>query len=104
MPEPVDRSAIETLRAGFRARLATAATDRDLQTLNDDFLGRRNGSVTALLKSLATVPAEARREFGQLVNTLKSDIESAIHDRRAAIDSARPRSSVRTRRPCRSAT
>ncbi len=90
MPEPVDRSAIETLRAGFRARLATAATDRDLQALNDDFLGRRNGSVTALLKSLATVPAEARREFGQLVNTLKGDIESAIQDRRAAIDSARP--------------
>ena len=90
MPEPVDRSAIEALREGFRARLAAAATGRDLQTLNDDFLGRRNGSVTALLKSLATVPAEARREFGQLVNTLKSDIESAIHDKRAAIDSARP--------------
>ena len=90
MPEPVDRSAVEILRADFRARLATAATDRDLQTLNDEFLGRRNGSVTTLLKSLATVPAEARREFGQLVNTLKSDIESAIHDRRTWIDSTRP--------------
>ena len=90
MPEPVDRSAVDTLRTGFRARLATAATARDLQTLNDEFLGRRNGSVTTLLKSLATVPAEARREFGQLVNALKNDIESAIRGRRASIDSARP--------------
>ena len=90
MPETVDGSNIETLRADFLARLATVATDRDLQTLSDDFLGRRNGSVTALLKSLATIPAEARREFGRLVNTLKADIESAIRDRRASIDSGRP--------------
>ena len=90
MPEPVDHSAIETLRAAFRARLSSAATDRDLQTLNDDFLGRRNGAVTALLKRLGTVPAEARREVGQLVNALKREIESAIHDQRAALESTRP--------------
>jgi phenylalanyl-tRNA synthetase alpha chain len=90
MPEPVDRSTIETLRAGFRARLSSAATDRDLQSLNDDFLGRRNGAVTALLKSLGTVPAESRREVGQLVNTLKREIESALHERRAALESTRP--------------
>ena len=90
MPEPVDHSAIETLRAAFRTRLSSAATDRDLQTLNDDFLGRRNGAVTALLKRLGTVPAEARREVGQLVNALKREIESAIHDQRAALESTRP--------------
>jgi phenylalanyl-tRNA synthetase alpha chain len=90
MPNPVDRSAIETLRAGFRARLSSAANDRDLQTLNDDFLGRRSGAVTALLKSLGTVPAESRREVGQLVNDLKREIESTIHDRRAALESTRP--------------
>jgi phenylalanyl-tRNA synthetase alpha chain len=90
MPEPVDRSNIETLRAEFRARLAATTTDRDLQTLHDDFLGRRNGLVTALLKRLGTIPAEERREFGRLVNTLKTDIESAVSDTRASIDSARP--------------
>jgi len=90
MPEPVDRFVIEALRADFRARLSSAATDRDLQTLNDDFLGRRGGTVTGLLKTLGTVPAETRRDIGQLVNTLKRDIESAIQDRRRALDSTRP--------------
>jgi len=90
MPDTSGHSNIEALRADFRARLATAATDRDLKTLNDDFLSRRSGSVTALLKGLATIPAETRRNIGQLVNALKAEIESAIEDTRASIESARP--------------
>jgi phenylalanyl-tRNA synthetase alpha chain len=81
---------IESLRADFRARLAAAATVRDLKTLDDEFLSRRSGSVTALLKQIAAVPAEERREFGQLVNALKAEIEAAIGDRRAAVEAARP--------------
>jgi len=90
MPESVDRSAIEALRADFRARLSSTTTDHDLQTLNDDFLGRRNGAVTALLKSLGTVPKETRREVGHLVNNLKREIQVAIHDKRVAFESTRP--------------
>ena len=81
-----DRSVIEALRADFRSRLATASTSRDLTSLDDEFLSRRSGSVTALLKAIATVPADERREFGQLVNALKTEIESALDDKRAAVD------------------
>ena len=90
MPETIDRSTIEALRADFRARLAAAATDRDLKTLHDDFLSRRSGSVTALLKSLASIPVDRRREVGQIVNTLKAEIESMLDDARASIESTRP--------------
>ena len=85
-----DTSAIESLRADFRARLASAATDRDLKTLDDEFLSRRSGSVTALLKRIATVPADQRRDFGQLVNALKTEIEAALIERRSAVAAARP--------------
>ena len=78
------------MRADFRARLADAATDRDLRALSDEFLSRKSGSVTTLLKHLGTIPADARREVGQLVNTLKNDIEAALADRRAAVESTRP--------------
>ena len=78
------------MRAAFRARLANAATDRDLRALNDEFLSRKSGSVTTLLKHLGTIPADARREVGQLVNTLKNEIEAALADRRAAVESTRP--------------
>jgi len=90
MPETSVRAAIDTLRADFRARLAAAATDRDLQTLDDAFLSRRSGSVTTLLKQVGSVPPEERRGFGQLVNTLKAEIESALGERRAALVSTRP--------------
>ncbi len=90
MPDPaIDRSIIETLRANFRARLSSAASDRDLKALTDEFLSRKSGSVTALLKHLGSLPADAKREFGQLVNTLKGDIETALADRRAALDDTR---------------
>ncbi|OFW01600.1 MAG: phenylalanine--tRNA ligase subunit alpha [Acidobacteria bacterium RIFCSPLOWO2_02_FULL_68_18] len=90
MPDPAVGTAIETLRADFRARLAAAATDRDLKALDDAFLSRRSGSVTALLKQVASVPAEARREVGQLVNALKTEIESALDDKRTEVAATRP--------------
>jgi phenylalanyl-tRNA synthetase alpha chain len=90
MPDTLDRSAIDTLRAAFRARLADASTDKDLKTLNDEFLSRKSGSVSALLKNLGSMPADARRDFGQLVNALKDEIETSLAERRAALDATRP--------------
>src|SRR5688572_741097 len=91
MPEStLDRTVIEDLRRQFRAKLAGASTDRDLKALNDEFLSRKSGLVTALLKNLGSIPPDARREFGQLVNTFKSEVESAIAEKRAAVESSRP--------------
>jgi phenylalanyl-tRNA synthetase alpha chain len=85
----VDRSAVEAARARFHARLADADTDQKLKALSDEFLSRKSGLVTGLMKMLGTLAADTRREFGALVNALKSDIESAIEDRRAALETTR---------------
>ena len=88
MPDrrPIDPP-IEALRADFRARLAVARPPtRDLKALHDEFLSRKSGSVTGLLKTLGTLPPEARREFGALVNALKTEIETALDEQRAALD------------------
>jgi phenylalanyl-tRNA synthetase alpha chain len=90
MPDSADRSTLESLRADFRARLDAARTDADLKALHDHFLSRKSGSVTGLLKQLGTLAPEARRETGALVNELKSDIETAIAERRAALGASRP--------------
>ena len=90
MPDSVDRAPVEALRADFRARLSAASSDRDLKALHDEFLSRKSGSVTALLKSVSSLPAESRRDFGQLVNVLKAEIESAIESARSALESSRP--------------
>ena len=85
-----DHPHIDQLRAAFRAQLASAATDQALKALHDEFLSRKSGSVTGLMKTLATLPADARKTFGAAVNALKSEIETAIDEKRAAVDASRP--------------
>ena len=85
-----DASSIETLRAHFQARLAAAATGRDLKAIDDEFLSRKSGSVTALMQTLKSLPAEERRAFGAAVNALKSEIEAALAERKAALEASRP--------------
>ena len=91
-PEASDgskRSAIEAARASFRARLAAADSDQTLKALHDEFLSRKSGSVTALMKTLGTLAPEARREFGALVNALKTEIETALDEKRTALAATR---------------
>ena len=90
MPEPTAHPSIEELREAFHAQLSAASTDQALKRLNDAFLSRKSGSVTALLKSLGTLAPDERRQLGQLVNTLKAEIESALDAKRASLDATRP--------------
>jgi phenylalanyl-tRNA synthetase alpha chain len=85
----LDRSAVDTLRAEFDRRLPDTATDAALKALHDEFLSRKSGSITALLKSLGTLAPDRRREFGALVNQLKTEIETRLAERRAALDASR---------------
>jgi phenylalanyl-tRNA synthetase alpha chain len=84
-----DSISVDQLRDRFRAQLTRAATDADLKALHDEFLSRKAGAVTGLMKTLGALPPEARREFGQLVNTLKTEIETALDEKRAALESTR---------------
>ncbi len=83
------RSTIDALRADFRARVAAARTDAELKALHDEFLSRKGGSVTALLKQLGTLAPEERRGTGALVNELTTEIETALDERRAALSASR---------------
>jgi phenylalanyl-tRNA synthetase alpha chain len=81
---------ISQLRSEFQAKLGSASTASDLKALTDEFLGRKSGAVTGLMKTLGTLPPDQRREFGARVNTLKTEIESALDDRRATLAADRP--------------
>jgi phenylalanyl-tRNA synthetase alpha chain len=85
-----DASSIDTLRAHFRSRLAAAASARDLKAIDDEFLSRKSGSVTALMQTLKGLAPEERRAFGASVNALKTEIESALAERTAALEASRP--------------
>ncbi len=66
----------------------TAAENLEaLDSLRVDYLGK-NGKVTTLLKSLGAIPADQRKEAGQVINTAKIQVEEAIANRHAALQAA----------------
>src|SRR5689334_2904837 len=83
-------ASIDALRSQFQSRLAAAASARDLKAIDDEFLSRKSGSVTALMQTLKSLPADEKRAFGAAVNTLKTEIETAIAERRTALEASRP--------------
>ena len=89
MPDPLDHPAIKGLREAFQTQFPSVSTEQALKGLHDAFLGRKSGSVTALLKSLGALPPDARRDVGQAVNALKEYIESALAGKVTAIKATR---------------
>ena len=75
---------IDQLRAEFLTALDRVTSERDLRELRDRYLGRKQGAIPALLKSVATAPAELRPTLGQKANELKKQIarELAAHHER----------------------
>ncbi|MBI4886338.1 MAG: phenylalanine--tRNA ligase subunit alpha [Acidobacteria bacterium] len=81
---------IDALRQLFEEQLQAASTEQALKGIHDAFLGRKSGTLTQALKGLASLAPEARRETGQQLNALKSDIELALDERLSALAASRP--------------
>ncbi len=85
-----DAAEIERLRAEFQAALAAAAGDQALREVRDRFLARKGGVVASLMKAVATAPPAERPLLGTLANQFKNEIETALDERRAALEARRP--------------
>jgi phenylalanyl-tRNA synthetase alpha chain len=70
-----------------RECIASAGTERELEQVKVDFLGRK-GSLTELLKQLGSLPAEERPAFGKSVNEAKEELTAALAEREQALNSA----------------
>ena len=81
--------ALDELRSRFQADLSQAASLNDLQAVRDRYLGRKGGAIAALMKQVATAPPIERPALGRRANALKRTIETALTERRAALDAAR---------------
>jgi len=73
--------------AALRARLDSVASldATELAALEIAVLGRKQGELTAALKSLASLPVEERRTAGAQLNQLKTAFEAAIAARKAEL-------------------
>ncbi|MBS0463183.1 MAG: phenylalanine--tRNA ligase subunit alpha [Proteobacteria bacterium] len=80
-------SEIETLASTAVADIAAAQTTDALEALRVRLLGKQ-GSVTALLKSLGAMEPEQRKAVGEHINRARDAIGAAIAGRRAQLDAA----------------
>jgi phenylalanyl-tRNA synthetase alpha chain len=76
---PIERS-LSVLRATFRERFEAAATEQALRDENAKILGKK-GELTAILRQMRDVSADARKSIGERVNELKLEVEAAFDQR-----------------------
>ena len=78
---------LRTLRQEFEDSLAGVGELAALQGVRDRFLGRRSGRVTALLRGLGKVDAEARKELGRELNAVKAELEERLASAKQRLES-----------------
>ena len=66
------------------AEITAAGDDAALEMVRVAALGK-NGTITALLKTLGTLPPEQRKSQGPLMNGMKDRVNAALAERRDCI-------------------
>ena len=88
MAKAADYKALTVLEPIARelARIPTLGSD-ELEALYIELLGRKQGSLTAVLKTLPSLSPEEKAQLGSGANALKRDLETAFDERRQALKS-----------------
>ncbi len=79
-------STLERLTREAQQAVAEAADERGLDEVRVRYLGKK-GEITALLKTLGGLSAEARPAAGARINTAKEAVQGAIGERKGALAS-----------------
>jgi phenylalanyl-tRNA synthetase alpha chain len=72
---------LESLRSELTAAVAAAVSSDALEALRVDAIGKK-GRITVLMKGLGAMDPEARKQAGQALNVLKTEISGAIDARK----------------------
>ncbi|MFW4357352.1 phenylalanine--tRNA ligase subunit alpha [Gordonibacter sp. KGMB07426] len=78
---------VAALREQTLADIAQAADTAALDQVRVAVLGK-SGSLTGYLRSMGQVPKEERAEVGKTVNEVRVEVEAALAERKAALESA----------------
>jgi phenylalanyl-tRNA synthetase alpha chain len=79
--------AIDEIRERTLGAIDAATDPNQLDAVRVAAIGKK-GDVTGLMKTLGSLEPDARRAFGQAVNQLKDEVQTALDARRTVLDSA----------------
>ncbi|MBI3630682.1 MAG: phenylalanine--tRNA ligase subunit alpha [Candidatus Rokubacteria bacterium] len=89
---------MDRIRAAAAADLQAATTSAEAETVRVKYLGRQ-GEITQLLRSLASLPAAERPEVGRQANELKVEIDRLVGEKLALTRAAERRRELEAERP-----
>ena len=92
------REKARALRAEFESVVSSVADPAALQAVRDRFVGRKSGSLSALLKSLGQLDEAERREAGEELNAAKAVFEQRLGEIAAGLERRRRDESLRGER------
>ncbi len=85
---PASDESPETLRDEALSALAGASDRASIERFRSEWLGRQDGRLTLLLRSIKDRPAESRAAFGAATNALKNELDAAVEERLEAMKAA----------------
>ncbi len=66
------------LQEQFYQKLGVVSKPNELEELKNEYLGRKRGVITSLLKELSEVEPDRKKEIGKQINDLKKLVESEL--------------------------
>jgi len=79
---------LNAIEAEAVAAAQKAATTRDLDEVNNEYLGRKAGHLTGLLRNLGSLPPDQKPLFGKALNEAKDRVTAALQARREDLQAA----------------
>lgn len=79
---------LKKIRTNAEDAIAKARELDALEKIRLEFLGRKDGALTAILRSLKNTAEDERQKIGDQANRLRKEIELLLHEKRREIESA----------------
>ncbi len=76
---------IEALREKFQSQLAEVKDANGLEELRLSFMSKK-GAVSELMKELAKIPNEQKKDAGQMINSFKQEVAAKFDERKKQLD------------------
>ena len=76
---------LQDISNGFHAELKAAKDAHQLEAVKVKYLGRKDGQLTAVLRSLKDMPVEDKRKIGPQANKLRAEMEAALNKKLEAL-------------------
>jgi len=80
----MDSNQIQNLKNKAISQILEAKTEKELEELRVEYLGRK-GQINNLLKEIPKIKPESRAELGKIINEVKQAIEEAINSQQSVI-------------------